>query len=102
MGRNDGVIMNIPETIKIGAYDYKMIEEDKLKLDGKDVWGYCDREQNKIYMQKGMKSKKEKEVFLHECLHAIEESYGISLGERKVNILGLALMALISDNKLRF
>lgn len=94
--------MNIPPVVKIGAYDYKIIEKDKIEHEGNKLWGLCDREENVIYLQKGMKRKKEKEVFLHECLHAIEESYGLNLGESKVNILGLALMALIDDNKLRF
>ena len=94
--------MKIPEILKIGAYDYAVIEKDNLKCNGKEVWGYCDRDKNIIYLQKHMKKKKEKEVLIHECLHAIEESYGVDLGERKVNVLGLALMALITDNKLRF
>ena len=94
--------MKIPEVVKIGAYDYKVVEVDKLVHEGKELLGLCDRENNVISLLKGMKPKKEKEVFIHECLHAIEESYGITLGEKKVNLLGLAIMALISDNKLRF
>ena len=94
--------MNIPNKVKIGAYDYKVVEMDKLEHEGNKLWGLCDREENVIYLQKGMKRKKEKEVFIHECLHAIEESYGLDLGEDKVNLLGLAFMALITDNKLRF
>ena len=94
--------MNIPEVIKIGAYDYKVVEKDDIEHEGNKLWGLCDREANVIFLQKGMKPKKEKEVFIHECLHAIEESYGVHLGENRVNMLGLALMALISDNKLRF
>lgn len=94
--------MNIPEVVKIGVYDYKVVEKDKIEMDGTPLCGMCDREKFEIHIQKGMKSKKEKEVFLHECLHGIETSYGIELGEKKVNLLALALLALICDNKLRF
>ena len=94
--------MKIPEVVKIGAYDYKVVEVEDLQLDGKSSLGVCDRETNIIQLEKGMKPKKEKEVFIHECLHAIEDSYGIDLGEKRVNLLALAIMALISNNKLRF
>lgn len=93
--------MNIPRKVKVGPYTYTVVRKREIKEEGKEMLGLCDREKHAIYMTSGMEKKKEKEVFLHECLHAIEDSYGISLGENKVNVLGLALMALIDDNKLR-
>ena len=94
--------MRIPKKIKIGPYTYDVVYKDNLTHENNKLWGLCDRESHNIYLQKKMDAQKKKEVLLHECLHAIEESYGITLGENKVNQLGLALLALIYDNKLKF
>lgn len=94
--------MKIPSKLKIGAYDYKIKWKKGLVCkDKEELWGWCDQNNHVIYLSKKMGTKRLREVIIHECIHAIEDSYGIELGEKKVNILGLALMALISDNKLR-
>jgi hypothetical protein len=95
--------MRIPRTVKVGAYTYTVRKKKKLeKVDNSSVWGLCDRDNWIIYLQSGMDKKREIEVFLHECIHAIETGYGLSFTEHEVNLLGLALLALINDNKLRF
>ena len=102
MDRNDGKLMKIPRKIKVGAYTYIVKRKKTIKEDNQELLGLCDRGAHLIYIVKDLSDKKAKEVLLHECLHAIEESYGINLGENKVNLLGLALLALIDDNKLEF
>lgn len=92
--------MRIPKKVKIGAYNYTVVYKDDLREDGHSVWGLCDANNNKIYLKKGMTGRRKLEVFIHEALHAIEDSYGVSLGEKKVNVLGLAIMALFTENKL--
>ena len=94
--------MKIPNRLKVGAYTYEVKQKKTLKEKGKDVWGYCSPNTHEIYIQETMEPDKEVEVFFHETLHAIEDSYGIELGEHKVNILGIALLALIKENNLIF
>lgn len=93
--------MKIPKgKVKVGAYEYKIVFKSKVKHKGKDLWGLCDRENHVIYLAKGMPEDRLMEVFLHETIHAIEESYDVHLGEKKTNMLGLALLALFKDNKI--
>jgi hypothetical protein len=93
--------MNIPRKVKIGLYTYKVKNVNEIK-DGinNQCWGLCDHDTHTIFLKKGMKEPRRSEVFLHECIHGIEESYGIALGETKVNQLGLALMSFFKENKL--
>lgn len=90
--------MKIPRKAKIGAYTYKIVRKHKLKMDGKDMDGYCDCESKTIYLDKALKDLELFSVFIHECLHAIELIYEIPLGERKIRILEHALTALLFDN----
>lgn len=95
--------MKIPKKVKIGIYTYKIKEVEDLKDEKNNpCWGLCEHSEHTIYLKKGMIEPRLSEVFLHECLHGIEESFGIDLGEKKVNQIGLALMAFIIDNKLDF
>lgn len=92
--------MKIPSKVKIGAYDYKVEWVKELKDEKAKLWGLCDRENHIIFLDKGLRGRRRIEVFLHECLHGMEESYDIELGEKKVSVLGLALLAFFVDNKL--
>jgi hypothetical protein len=93
--------------VKIGYFTYGIefvddIPKDlKLKEKALELWGFCDNDNQVLYFKKGMNRQRFIEVFLHECLHAIEESYGIDLGEKKVNRLGLSLAALFKENDIR-
>jgi len=90
--------MKIPRVAKIGAYKYKVVRKHKLKLDGKDMEGYCDNENKVIYLNKSLKGVELFSVFLHESLHAIDYIYEVPLGERKIRVLEHALAGLLLDN----
>ena len=93
--------MKIPSKIKVGAYTYEVQYKKLIKDRGIEHWGTCNREKHIIELLENMPADRKAEILLHECLHAIEESYDILLGERKINLLALALVALIKDNNLR-
>jgi hypothetical protein len=94
--------MKIPKSLKIGPYCYGVVFKEDLEHEGNSLFGLCDQVNHIIYMRKGMEPKKKMETFLHECLHAIEDVYGVEIGEEKVSLLGLSLMAIINENKIRF
>ena len=95
--------MKIPRNkVKIGAYDYKIKWKKNITHNDNELWGLCDHDSCEISLSKNMGSDRLGEVFMHECLHVMEEVYGIKLGEKKVNALGMALLAFFKDNKIEF
>jgi len=94
--------MKIPKTVKVGAYTYKVEFVDTLKHEGNDLLGLCDNESYTISIVKKLKPIPLKVVFLHECLHAIENVYGCVLGENKVNKFDHYLVDYLIENKLNF
>lgn len=83
--------------IKVGAHTLEVMFKDPKDMDGS--LGMCFSNDNVIHIRKGMPKSKEKEVLLHECLHAIDEFYGIGLGEKKVNILAMCLLTFFKENR---
>ena len=71
-------------------------------MDGEQLLGYCDVNSCKIMLKQGMSEEKKKEVFFHECVHAIDENLNIGLGENKVNLIGIHVLSLITNNNLDF
>lgn len=100
--------MKLLRKVKIGCltYEVKYVKdvpkEYKSKVKSLDLWGFCDHDSQSIYLKVGMSKERLREVFIHECLHMIEEAYGINLGEKKVNTLGLAIADLIKTNRINF
>jgi len=100
--------MKIPKKVKSGCLEYKVeyfkFAEDKWKQKegARDLWGYCDHDTETIYLKKGMRPARKLEVFLHESFHMIEESWDISLGEKRVNLLGMAMCDFLKRNKIDF
>jgi len=94
--------MKIPKSVKIGAYTYKVKTVKVLTHNGNDLTGLCDNDKCVISILDGMTKVDEKIVLIHECLHAIENAYGIQIGEKRVGKLDHALTALLTDNDLEF
>jgi len=93
--------LKVPNKLKIGLYEYNVVWQKEVKLNKLHLWGLCDRDEHIIYLTKGMDEVRLREVLLHECLHAIEDSYSLTFKEQEVEKLGMALAALIIDNKLK-
>jgi hypothetical protein len=94
--------MRIPKKIKICGQEFTVQYEDNLKDKGQALLGCCKVDGCTIYLKKRMHKNKKKEVFLHECVHAIDENLDLRLGEKKVNILAINILSLIINNNLDF
>ena len=62
----------------------------------------CDSDNSLIYIERGMEKTRKAEVLIHEVIHFISTLYNLGLSEKKVNILGIALLAFLRENKLNF
>jgi len=98
--------MRIPKKARICGQMFDVIMKDEIEVgNGKrkeKLLGLCDTQDTKIYLKKGMSAEKKKEVFLHECVHAIEVNLDLGLSEQKVNLLGVLLLSFLKDNRLDF
>jgi hypothetical protein len=94
--------MRIPKEVKVGAYTYKVRRLKKVSKEGKECWGLCDHKKFTISLQKDLTGIDLKVTFIHECLHAIEYAYEITLGEKKINKLDNYLVAFFLDNNVNF
>jgi len=94
--------MRIPRKVKIGAYTYKVIRQDKVMHDDEEQDGLCDNINMKIYVRKGLDTTRKKIVFFHECFHAICHVSNVTLSEEKVDILDDVFIQFFQENKLSF
>jgi len=98
--------MRIPRRVRIcgQVFDVKM-QDEILVGNGKrkeKLLGLCDTQSTRILLKRGMSNEKKKEVFLHECIHAIEVNLDLGLSEQKVNLLGVEMLSFLKDSRLDF
>ena len=88
--------MRIPKTVHFIGQDYEvqMLE----KKDMPKLLGFCDVNKNVIQLRDSLKGDKLGEIFLHECIHAVESQLSLGLSENQVNSLGVGVYALLKDN----
>lgn len=94
--------MRIPKRVSICGQLFTVTYKKDLEIGGDKLLGCCDINNCKIVLKQGMSVEKKKEVFFHECVHAIEENLNMNLGETKVNLLGIHILSLITNNNLDF
>jgi Zn-dependent peptidase ImmA (M78 family) len=95
--------VKIPSTIKILGHDIETVFEDTVILDGKEVLGYADFDNNKIHIQKiNIPESMQALTFLHEILHFISHLQGKKTTEEMVEFWSANLFPVIRDNNLRF
>jgi hypothetical protein len=93
--------MRIPETVKIGPYDYAVVYEDNLRADDDcRLLGQADHMALTIRLRSEQLPQITQETFLHEVLHCIEHVYGMNLKEREINLFSVGLFAALRDNQL--
>lgn len=88
-----------PERIKVISkrftIDYLPEGTDPL-VDGK--MGECDTSGQRICVEEGLTSDTQKEVILHEVLHAVSDEMGIDLSEEQVEGGARGILAVLIDN----
>ncbi|KKN67126.1 hypothetical protein LCGC14_0464730 [marine sediment metagenome] len=71
-------MIEIPKTILIGCHEIKVVmTDDNLEADAS---GRFDSDSETIYLKTGMSDKQTFNVFLHECLEAIDSYYQLKIG----------------------
>lgn len=90
----------LPETIKIGAIQYKVnvvneCDEDNLNIDGKIVFP-----KQEIRIKNGLEKEYQENVLLHEVIHGIFEFCGWEQNEENITRLSNALYQVLKDNNL--
>lgn len=93
--------MNIPEKVKIGGFNYTVVKKSRVDKGNIDVDGEIFYDQGEIALRDDVEQSQEyrEMVFLHECLHGIFYSVGLSHDdENLVGTLGKGIHAFIKDN----
>lgn len=88
--------MKIPDSVHILGQDYKV--ERRGKKDMPKLLGWCDVNKNVVQLRDTLSGDKLGEIFLHECIHAIEQQMSLDLTEKQVNSLGVGVYAFLKDN----
>lgn len=88
--------------LKIGCHDYEIIFQEKIVHNENECLGLCSPDSLKIYLRDSLKQTPDLllETLIHEALHAIEVSWGVKLGEKKVGVLGCAVYDLFKNNNI--
>lgn len=97
--------MRIPEKIKIGWKDYEVEvikETGKMKDGGDELYGRIDLGKREITINKAYDDDQQKCTLVHECIHGVDELFGIGLKEEQVEQLGHGIYMLIKDNEEAF
>lgn len=87
--------------IKVGSLNYEVIEQEFFKSqdDERNLWGYCDYEQLKIFIRSSLSEQKKKQVLAHELTHAIFHGAGYTIqDEDMVNRVAIVLHQVFKEN----
>lgn len=91
---------NPPASVSIIGKEYKiqLVERNDFVTlkEGED--GECDRDDQIIKVRIGKSIDYTKDTVIHECIHALEDSFKLKLSERQVETLATGLVALFNDN----
>ena len=85
--------------IKIGAFDYKVIEKDDVNIDGVLKLGTFDYTNQTIEIKTGLTKDRKRQTLLHEIIHCIDDEYIVGLEEDQIERLTSGLLQVFRDNK---
>ena len=94
--------MTLCEEVKAGFKHYKVKEEQNLHESEAELQGQIRYLEQEIALREDMTEESKEATLMHECLHALDEMYGIELSEEQVERLGNALYMFIEDNPQMF
>ena len=94
--------VKIPDTIRIGGFDYK-ITFDLINNEEGSNWGWWRNFPQKIELSKEAPAQRRSHTFIHELLHAIDDTYlGNKLSEDDVIGLTTGLHQVLEQLGVRF
>lgn len=98
-----GTKMNIPEYVKIGWRDYKIVADKVMKATdkGEDVHGEIEYCENEIHLNKEISGEHRNVVLLHEIIHGIFYMTGHERwrkDEELIDTISENLYQVIKDN----
>jgi hypothetical protein len=94
--------MTLCGEVKVGYKHYKVKEEQNLHESEAELQGQIRYLEQEIALREDMTEESKEATLMHECLHALDEMYGIELSEEQVERLGNALYMFIEDNPQMF
>lgn len=93
--------MEIPETLRIGPYNYAVQFSEKVIGDHNEaLYGHIIFESQLVKIQSGLSPERTAAILLHEAIHGIDEYMGIGLNEEQTKRLATGLLAFLRDNHL--
>lgn len=103
--------MNIPKKIKIGGFDWIVIESDDIAEESQ-VFGSTHYQKQKLFVEKSETEQKKFQTLLHEIIHALYWQTGLTEREKNkdapikeeefVQAISMGLYQVLKDNNLRF
>ena len=94
--------MRIPRKIKIGPHEVKVVFKKSLHDNGHDLSGWSQPDKGIICLKYGIEKSRRAEIFLHECIHYMDDIYALRLDEPRINVLTNAILTFIKRNNLDF
>lgn len=94
--------MTLCEEVKVGYKYYKVKEEQNMHEREAELQGQIRYLEQEIALREDISEESKEATLVHECLHALDEMYGIGLSEEQVERLGNALYMFIEDNPQMF
>ena len=88
--------MKISPIVRILGQDYRV--ERRSKKEMPKLLGWCDVNKNVIQLRDTLEGDKLSEIFLHECIHAIEQQMSLDFSEKQVNSISVGVHAFLKDN----
>lgn len=94
--------MTLCGEVKVGYKHYKVKEEQNLHESEAELQGQIRYLEQEIALREDITEEPKEATLMHECLHALDEMYGVELSEEQVERLGNALYMFIEDNPQMF
>jgi hypothetical protein len=97
--------LRIPKKIKAFGREYAVVRDTHF-ADKVECWGYLDLLTDEILMKKrstdAFTMTREKQVFMHELIHIIDDNLKLGLDEPQTQRLAVGIVTIIIDNRLDF
>jgi hypothetical protein len=96
--------LKIPKKVTAFGRTY-VIHRDNNAANIKQCWGFFDPIADTIILREhdcDLTSGRERQVFVHEIIHLLDDNLQIKLNEKQTQLLAVGLSTIISENGLDF